>query len=75
MSLRPLTAELDDKNSPVRRFLDERFTAGLREVQRATGRLPIQVELRGLDGRIGPDWLPARGRAAREVRVGRVAHA
>lgn len=34
MALRPLTAELDDKNSPVRRFLDERSTAGLRDVQR-----------------------------------------
>lgn len=34
MALRPLTAELDDKNSPVRRFLDERFTVGLRDVQR-----------------------------------------
>ena len=34
MPLRPLTSELDSKGSPVRRFLDERFTAGLREVQR-----------------------------------------
>jgi len=34
MTLRPLTAELDTKDSPVRRFLDERFTVGLREVQR-----------------------------------------
>lgn len=34
MALRPLTAELGDKNSPVRRFLDERFTVGLRDVQR-----------------------------------------
>jgi hypothetical protein len=32
--LRPLTAELDSKESPVRRFLDERFTSGLRDVQR-----------------------------------------
>jgi hypothetical protein len=32
--LRPLTAELDNKESPVRRFLDERFTSGPREVQR-----------------------------------------
>jgi hypothetical protein len=32
--LRPLTAELDNKESPVRRFLDERFTSGLRDVQR-----------------------------------------
>jgi hypothetical protein len=31
---RPLTAELDIKESPVRRFLDERFTSGLRDVQR-----------------------------------------
>jgi len=30
----PLTAELNSKDSPVRRFLDERFTTGLREVQR-----------------------------------------
>jgi hypothetical protein len=30
----PLTAELNTKDSPVRRFLDERFTSGLREVQR-----------------------------------------
>jgi hypothetical protein len=30
----PLTAELSIKDSPVRRFLDERFTNGLREVQR-----------------------------------------
>lgn len=29
-----LTAELDTKGSPVRRFLDERFTVGLRDVQR-----------------------------------------
>lgn len=34
MTLRPLTAELDDKNSPVRRFLDDRFSVGLRDVQR-----------------------------------------
>lgn len=34
MSLRPLTAELDGKESPVRRFLDARFTSGLRDVQR-----------------------------------------
>jgi hypothetical protein len=34
MMRRPLTAELDIKESPVRRFLDERFTSGLREVQR-----------------------------------------
>lgn len=31
---RPLTSELDDTSSPVRQFLDERFTAGLRGVQR-----------------------------------------
>ena len=30
----PLTAELNIKDSPVRRFLDERFTSGLRDVQR-----------------------------------------
>jgi hypothetical protein len=30
----PLTAEINDPASPVRRFLDERFTVGLREVQR-----------------------------------------
>ena len=30
----PLTAELNSKDSPVRRFLDERFTSGLRDVQR-----------------------------------------
>jgi hypothetical protein len=34
MTLGPLTAELGTKSSPVRRFLDERFTVGLREVQR-----------------------------------------
>jgi len=34
MSLGPLTAEIGDKDSPVRRFLDERFTAGLRDIQR-----------------------------------------
>ena len=34
MVFRPLTAELDDKNSQVRRFLNERFTGGLRDVQR-----------------------------------------
>jgi hypothetical protein len=34
MIRRPLTAELDNKDSPVRRFLDERFTSGLRDVQR-----------------------------------------
>jgi len=30
----PLTAELADIRSPVRRFLDDRFSSGLREVQR-----------------------------------------
>ena len=30
----PLTAELSRKDSPVRRFLDERFTSGMRDVQR-----------------------------------------
>ncbi len=30
----PLTAELDDTTSPVRRFLSERFTNGLRDLQR-----------------------------------------
>jgi len=34
MILRPLTAELDSKDSPVRQFLDDRFTSGLRDVQR-----------------------------------------
>lgn len=34
MRLRPLTTELDNKESPVRRFLDDRFTSGLRDVQR-----------------------------------------
>jgi hypothetical protein len=34
MVLRPLTAELDSKDSPVRRFLDDRFSNGLRDVQR-----------------------------------------
>src|ERR1017187_7774437 len=34
MVLRPLTAELDSKDSPIRRFLDDRFTSGLRDVQR-----------------------------------------
>jgi hypothetical protein len=31
---RPLTRELDDTSSPVRQFLGDRFTAGLRGVQR-----------------------------------------
>jgi hypothetical protein len=31
---RPLTRELDDTSSPVRQFLADRFTAGLRGVQR-----------------------------------------
>jgi hypothetical protein len=35
MRLRPLTAELESKSSPVRKFLDERFTVGLREMQRS----------------------------------------
>ena len=62
----PLTAELNIKDSPVRRFLDERFTSGLRDVQRRyrqaspggssclprTGRKPIQ-ELSGT----AADWL------------------
>lgn len=30
----PLTAEIDSVSSPVRRFLDERFSAGLRDIQR-----------------------------------------
>jgi hypothetical protein len=34
MALGPLTAELKAKNSPVRQFFDERFTSGLRDVQR-----------------------------------------
>ena len=34
MTLGSLTAELENKGSPVRRFLDERFTVGLRDVQR-----------------------------------------
>ena len=34
MTLGPLTAELASKDSPVRRFLDERFSVGLRDVQR-----------------------------------------
>ena len=34
MALGPLTAELGAKNSPVRQFFDERFTSGLRDVQR-----------------------------------------
>lgn len=34
MALGPLTAELEKKDSPVRQFFDERFTAGLRDVQR-----------------------------------------
>jgi hypothetical protein len=32
--LGPLTAEISDPASPVRRFLDDRFAAGVREVQR-----------------------------------------
>jgi hypothetical protein len=31
---RPLTRELEDAGSPVRQFLDARFTSGLRDVQR-----------------------------------------
>ncbi len=34
MVLGPRTAELEKKDSPVRQFFDERFTAGLRDVQR-----------------------------------------
>lgn len=34
MVLGPLTAELEKKDSPVRQFFDERFTSGLRDVQR-----------------------------------------
>ena len=34
MALGPLTAELSAKNSPVRQFFNERFTTGLRDVQR-----------------------------------------
>jgi hypothetical protein len=34
VGLRPLTGELDRKDSPVRRFFDDRFTGGLRDVQR-----------------------------------------
>jgi hypothetical protein len=34
MALGPLTAELGAKNSPVRQFFDQRFTSGLRDVQR-----------------------------------------
>lgn len=30
----PLTAELDIKDSPVRRFFDEKFSSGLRDIQR-----------------------------------------
>jgi len=33
-ALRALTRELDDTRSPVRRFLDERYTRGRRDVQR-----------------------------------------
>lgn len=52
----------------MRRFLDEWFAVGLLEVQRATGRLPIQAELRGLDGRIGPDCCqPAVGQRGKCV--------
>jgi hypothetical protein len=32
--MRPLTRELEDEDSPVRQFLNERFVSGLREVQR-----------------------------------------
>jgi hypothetical protein len=32
--LKSFTTELDNKESPVRRFLDERFTSGLRDAQR-----------------------------------------
>jgi hypothetical protein len=32
--MRALTREIDDTSSPVRRFLNERFTSGLRDVQR-----------------------------------------
>jgi hypothetical protein len=33
LTMGPLTEELKDKDSPVRQFLDRRFTGGLREVQ------------------------------------------
>jgi hypothetical protein len=65
MLFRPLTAELDDKNSPVRRFLDERFTVGLRDVQRCYRQAAPSLLLPSADrqeanpGTVGTaaDWL------------------
>jgi hypothetical protein len=65
MSLRPLTAELDDKNSRVRGFLDERFTVGLRDVQRRYRQAAPSLSVPSADRQdanpgtvgTGADWL------------------
>ena len=61
----PLTAELNTKDSPVRRFLDERFSSGLREVQRRYRQaspvlvVPSADRLEANPGTVGTaaDWL------------------
>jgi hypothetical protein len=61
----PLTAELNTKDSPVRRFLDERFSSGLREVQRRYRQpspvlvVPSAERLEANPGTVGTaaDWL------------------
>jgi hypothetical protein len=42
---RPLTRELEDASSPVRQFLDKRFSSGLRDIQRRyrEGATPLTV--------------------------------
>jgi len=58
----PLTAEISNIRSPVRRFLNERFTAGLRDVQRRYRENARPLAVPGNDanpGTVGTaaDWL------------------
>jgi hypothetical protein len=63
--LRPLTAELDTKGSPVRGFFDERFISGLRDLQRRYRQAAPSVVVPSADrteanpGTVGTaaDWL------------------
>ena len=65
MSLRPLTSELDSKDSPVRQFLDDRFTSGLRDMQRRYRQAALPLVVPSADrqeanpGTVGTaaDWL------------------
>lgn len=65
MRWKPLTVELDIKTSPVRRFFDERFTSGLRDVQRRYRQSAPVLVVPGADkqeanpGTVGTaaDWL------------------